>query len=235
MTNTNTKLTKHRIFGISGCAQSGKSTLAQHIKDNVDNVKIIHFADYLKKVLKDLFGLDDYYLNDDKGKNELTHLKWEDMPGVVDVRQAEQVTKHSNQSVAAKVLKAAKIEVRSGYMTGREVMEYFGTGIVRRMFEDAWVNATIKQMASTSKPTNFIIADVRSSNEIAKLFAAGGFVVRLTRDEQQRDTKIERQLDKDQYNWRNFDEVIDNTDLSVDEKNQKGLIVYLQLFPTLKS
>ena len=239
---------KHKIFGISGRAQSGKSTLAEYIKTELDLpdfypewdeegmcLRIVHFADALKTFLRNTMGLSDYQLNNDEGKTELTHLKWEDMPGVVSEKMACNITKHSNPKVAAQVLAESKIKVAEGCMTGREVMEYFGTDVIRRMYEDAWVRATLQEIAMTHDPTVFIIADVRSKNEIAKIFGAGGFVIRLTRDPEHRDTQIERQLDQSEYNWENFDVIIDNKDMTLEEKNQKGLEAFYELFPSMKT
>ena len=61
-----------------------------------------------------------------------------------------------------------------------------------------------------------IITDVRFPEEIAAIRAAGGKVVRLTRNKFNSDATAEIALD----NFTDFDEVIDNADMTIEQQNK---------------
>jgi hypothetical protein len=230
-----------KIIGISGRKQSGKNTIANYINGDIlksksmvndfsisdegellintqditgtsgfgifdvtrkDNtfieyaerelwpyIKIYHFADYLKDMCVNLFGLDpkNIYGTDDK-KNEFTPFLWEEMPTE---------TK------------------KTGYMTHREFLEYFGTKIVRRVRSDAWVYATINKILNEDSQLA-IVPDVRFPNEVKAIKNNGGIVVRLTRNLFDSDSESESSLDSSKFDWHNFDVVIDNHNMTLD-------------------
>lgn len=159
-------------------------------------IKVYHFADPLKDLAINLFGLDSklvYGSNDDK--NQKTPFKWSDLPGV-----------NSSEE----------------NLTIREFLEYFGTSIIRKIKSDAWAEYTIRKILSDNSEIA-IIPDVRFPNEVEAIKNAGGKVIRLTRDIFNSDFEAESALDAENYNWSNFDLVIDNSNLDLE-----------QLFETLK-
>lgn len=113
-------------------------------------------------------------------------------------------------------------------MTGRELMEHFGAEF-RRMNPMAWVNGVVSQIKNTKQKTIFIIPDVRAPNEVQALKELGGHTVRLTRDPLKRDSIIETALDVKNYDYSNFDYIIDNSNISEDEKNQIGIQQFYKL------
>src|ERR1700676_2560672 len=58
------------IYGITGKKQAGKDTLAKALKLENPKFVVLHFADHLKALCADIFGLGDYQLNDSIGKEE---------------------------------------------------------------------------------------------------------------------------------------------------------------------
>lgn len=171
------------------------------------------FADLLKQgVCVDLLGLShEQCYGTDEQKNTFTELRWEDMPGVVGVWMED---KDGNSMDDYKVVYS-----KSGKMTAREVMQYVGTNIFRRMRGNVWAEGTIKKIKKDGG--NFaIITDCRFPNEVEAVQAAGGKVVRFTRSpftEDQHDS--ETALDKDKYDWDNFDAVIDNENADISATN----------------
>jgi hypothetical protein len=151
-------------------------------------IKIYHFADYLKEMCVNLFNLNptNIYGSDDQ-KNEITQIKWEDVP--------------CNPN-------------KSGYMTYREFMEHFGTKIIRRIYNDAWVDSTISKILLEGSQIS-IVPDVRFPNEVQKIKDSGGIVIRLTRDIFGSDTESESALDPNKFDWKNFDYVVDNKDTTI--------------------
>lgn len=104
--------------------------------------------------------------------------------------------------------------------TAREIMQYVGTDIFRSIKKDVWVSATIQKIIS-KKTKISIISDCRFPNEVDSIKKLDGQVLRLERNQLQSDHISETILDRENYDWGNFDYVIDNTKTSLQE--------YLQL------
>lgn len=154
-------------------------------------IKVYHFADPLKEMAINLFGLTHQQVyGTDEDKNGLTHLLWENMP-------------------------ECPID-KSGYMTGRDFLQHFGTNIVRRIYNNAWVNATTNKIIIEDSELS-IIPDVRFPNEVKAIKDNGGVVIRLTRDLHHSSHDSEKALDKEYFDWNNFDLVLDNEDLKIEQ------------------
>jgi hypothetical protein len=190
--------------------------MIERVLKAVDPVlKVYSFADPLKKsVCMDILGLShESCYGTDEQKNTLTHLQWENMPGVVCIEDHEWTTifdsNHNDRTIdyACSVLNVTYH--KPGFMTGREVMEFVGTSVFRRIYSDVWVNATINQIKRDNTKLA-IICDCRFPNEVDAIKQASGKVVRLTRDPFNSSFSSESALDVDKYDWANFDFVIDN-------------------------
>lgn len=172
------------------------------------HIKIYSWATELKNMAMK-FGLtyEQVYGNNDQ-KNSLTKLKWENMPGII-----------TNKLIWAKqqkhLLKVGLQYHDAGYMTAREFLQYFGSDICRRIYGKIWIDAlmnTIKKEESKLA----IITDVRFKNEIMTIQKNNGKVIKLTRSPFIDNHKSE--LDIDTYD--NFDYVIDNVNMSIEEQNK---------------
>jgi len=154
------------------------------------NIRLYSFADPLKKdICMNILGLThEQCYGSDNDKNTLTNLSWKDMPG------------YDGE--------------KTDYMTAREVMEYVGTGIFRKMKKDVWVSAVIKKIEIDS-PKLAIITDCRFPDEIDSIKKNNGKVIRLTRDKYSSKHESETVLDETNYDWSNFDAVVKNDDLSI--------------------
>jgi len=122
--------------------------------ENFGPCKIYAFADVLKEFAVDVLGLEPnqvYGTNEEK--NSPTHLLWENMP----------------------------TGNNKGPMTGREVLQYFGSDICRKMYENIWFDACIRRIKK-DKPELALISDVRFPNEIKGVQDEGGIVFGLPRD-----------------------------------------------------
>lgn len=154
-------------------------------------IKVYHFADPLKEMASNLFNIDVkliYGSNEDK--NTKTPFVWSDVP---------MGDPNNNQN-----------------MSIREFLEYFGTKIVRKIKNDAWAEFTIKRI--TKENSNIaIIPDVRFPNEVLAIQAAGGKVIRLTRDKFNSEAEAESALDRSVFDWSQFDAVIENNNISIQE------------------
>jgi hypothetical protein len=210
-----------KIIGFGHFKQSGKSTSCEFLRQEIlgmkelcqlpdfavgepllnspmqefckyNEAKIYSFADKLKEFCVDVLGLtkEQCYGSDDD-KNSLTHMKWEDMPT------------WTNQSYDY------------GLMKAREVLQYFGTSICRKMYPNVWIDATIRQIQKDNWDFA-LIADCRFRNEAEAIQKVGGKVIGFTRRPFPEDNHSS-EVDLIGYP---FDALIDNRDMSVDKKNE---------------
>ena len=164
--------------------------------------KMYSFADYLKEFCMDVYGLTyEQCYGTDEQKNTLTELKWEDMPT------------HPTEIDYDK----KEINNKKGLMTAREVLQYFGTDIVRKMFSHAWVRATINKIKK-EKPKLAIITDGRFPNEIEGINVYGGKTLRLTRNINKDNDQHKSEIALDDFPVSKYTAVIDNNDMSIDEQ-----------------
>jgi len=162
-------------------------------------VVLFSFADYLKRICIDVLGLDyEQCYGSDKMKDSLTKYTWE---------------KFSDKIRAEK----------TGYMSGRDIMQVMGTQMFREMFDDnVWVDATFN-LIKQSKCNVAIIPDVRFPSEVNAIIDNGGYIIRLTRNLYNDNHVSEMALDM--FNWNEHVEsgqvcVIDNNNISMVEKNK---------------
>ena len=104
-------------------------------------------------------------------------------------------------------------------MSAREVMQYVGTNIFRKMQHNVWADATIRRIQDEKLPLS-LIADCRFPNEVEAIKNAGGLVVKLNRNLYDSTHESETALDEDKYDQSNFDLVIDNQDMEIVDKNK---------------
>ena len=104
-------------------------------------------------------------------------------------------------------------------LTAREVMQFVGTDIFRKMQNNVWAGATIKKIQS-EQPKLAIIADCRFPNEVEAIRDIGGTVIKLTRNPFNSDHASEIALDTKNYDPRNFDLIITNHLLSIPHQNE---------------
>lgn len=67
------------------------------------------------------------------------------------------------------------------YLTPREALQTLGTEFGRRCWPDTWISLALKRARRMAQETHVVIPDVRFSNELDAIQAAGGKVVRLRR------------------------------------------------------
>lgn len=189
---------KRKIIIVTGKAQSGKDTTIDFLGPLLDRARIFSFANPLKKFLEEAFGINPRNLwgtNDQK--NEFIHIRWEDVP--------------ENKG-------------RSGQMTCREFMQYFGTDICRRMYPDCWASATLKNIVNSDAKYAFI-SDGRFPNEIDHFYNLDRnefdvIVIRLNRNILNQTHISETALDDyDFAKWANFI-LIENQNMTLEEKNK---------------
>jgi len=175
-------------------------------------IKRYSFASTLKEIAVGLFGLkeENIYGNNIQ-KNQKTHFNWGDMPGVI-TSAALAKKKDIKKLIDDGVL----IYHKAGRMTHREFLQFFGTDICRKVYEDIWRAKLIEDIVRES-PLLAVIDDCRFPDEIEAIQDAGGKVIYLTRSNFTDSHASESALD----DFSGFDALIDNADLSIHETNIK--------------
>lgn len=103
-------------------------------------------------------------------------------------------------------------------LSAREVMQLVGTDMFRKLKNNVWVDATINQIKNESLPLA-LIADCRFPNEVDAVKKSGGLVIKLNRNPHNSNHSSETALDAENYDQNNFDLIIDNSNLSIEQKN----------------
>ena len=149
-------------------------------------VKLYSFADGLKDLCVEFFDLEPIQVfGTDKDKNTKTKIRWENIP----------------------TWQNSSLNLDRGFMTARELLQYFGTNIMRKMHENVWVNHTVKKIKSEQTELA-IIADVRFPNEVDAILQAGGEVIKLQRAPLKDNHESETALDEGNFDQSKFSHII---------------------------
>jgi len=191
-------------------------------------MKLYSFADPLKEFCVNVFGLKPEQMwGTQEQKQSLTELRWEDMPNVItqsEIRQYEIFETSNGRSITDEIDEymewLGQIVHEAGYMTAREVLQYFGTNMCRKMKPDCWVHATINKIQH-EQSLMAVITDVRFPDEVRGIQQVGGKVIRFLRNPENQQHESETALD----GYDSFDEIIDNSEMNVVEQNQAVLEV----------
>jgi hypothetical protein len=175
-------------------------------------VKMYNFADALKELCITMFDISHEQAYGSY-KNSLTKLKWENMPGVASSTQIEDL------SLSTEDLEKLGIQShKPGFMTAREVLQFVGTDIFRRMYEPVWVNLLMNKIKEDS-PLVAVIADCRFDNEARAVKEEGGILVYLTR----RPSEDSHSSEDGFSTFTDFNKTIDNKKLNIAASNQELL------------
>ncbi len=191
---------KPLFVAISGKKGSGKDELARLIHLRLDSKfssEITHFADPLKEMCIQLFGLDrNLVYGSNADKERLTTVEWDGFPLRVSCKySSETILEPINTNgvtwgddlVELNENGLLRKVPRSGPMTHRELLQVMGTDIFReRVYGNIWAEYPFKQ---DWKDANVVfIADCRFPNEVAETLNHGGVVIRVERDTGHADT-----------------------------------------------
>jgi hypothetical protein len=192
-------------------------------------VKSYSFADELKRVAQDVFGLtyeQCHGTNDEK--NSLTTIPWGNMFFALTNKKKNEV----KQDIAT--------GKRNELMTGREVLQVFGTEICRKIHGNCWVEACYRRI-DMEQPNLAIITDARFVNEVETSLEYGASVVRLTRapfkseDEHESETALDG-WDADPELRAKYSLWCDNAEMTIQQQNDfmQAELVKLGILPENK-
>jgi hypothetical protein len=220
---------------LSGAKSAGKDTVAFYItgciwnkyyqKESDVEANVWSFASPLKDFLINVMGLSEKQCyGSDAEKNSPTKYLWDNLTMSIRLDNSKEtveipVTEDSGYDRLYEI----KDLPRTGPMTAREVMQIFGTDIMRNMFSNnIWTDATLTDIDNYEIPKYVaIITDVRFVSEVeAILSRENGFVVRLLRKPYNDNHKSEVELNN--YDFSKYGDkvlVLDNEKMGINATN----------------
>lgn len=181
---------------------------AQHIWPHI---KVFSFADTLKESVSMIFDIPMELLRGgNEEKNTETHLEWNSLHKLL---KPNKVKKYKD---------AGKVDRK---MTVREVLQEFGTVVCRAMDDACWVRSVFNEISQV--PTNLVVIDdCRFKNELeaSKEHDSAFENVLLVKFTRQIDNDNHgSEVDLDSVPDEEYDLVLDNSDMTVREKNEAVL------------
>jgi hypothetical protein len=175
---------KLNLIALMGQTGAGKDTAGQMLLE-MGNGSAMAFASRLKEIIAEMFGVDEYHLYDQKGKEE--PLEGFPMLACPTCSSFEvDLIKNDGRDYAACKLCGAAGERRvfATFWTGRKIAQFIGTEAFRRVRADVWTKYRLDRAraALAEKKIDFVvITDCRFPNEATAVLEAGGVVWRIKR------------------------------------------------------
>ena len=177
------------IIGIAGRKRVGKNFVAEVIAGLLkrdQDVKLVAFADPIKKYCNEVLGIEKKYLWGDGDKNTKTKYLWADTFGDNDVGCPE------------------------GAMTVRQIMQVVGTELGRNIWgKDIWINAMALQIKDGGADS-YVITDVRMINEAQAVHKWGGTMIRVDGAPRGGDGSVDHHETETKIDSLEVDAIIDN-------------------------
>ena len=211
-----------KIIAFSGKKQSGKDGLGRFLAKNArylfgpdKDVGILGFGYPMKEMAHQFFGVPKKLLfGTDADKETLTDFNWEGLPHYNNI---DFMNFHFSRGDG---------HLPHGKMTVRQLLQEIGESMFLKMYPNIWIDYTEQQLIKTKSDIVCFI-DPRKPEQIKALKDWGATVIRLMRNNDSKDDHIsETALDKDKFDWSHFDYVLDNRNMTVEQRNQ-SLAYYL--------
>lgn len=241
--NTGRDMCKGIIIAISGRKLAGKNTIAKFIdkycqeKFNCLPALECSFADALKEFCIDVLGLKyEQCYGTNEEKNTPTEYSWENVEPYLRWKFGSRQFLLYDKAIYDESIQNAEsyyaavsdyyadlqpVDLKFGYMSGRDVMQIFGTDLIRETFGNVWASATIRKIKKHNKFLS-LITDNRFPNEVEKVLAEPqGHIIRLTRSPYGTSDLHPSESSLDGFNW-NRDRcfVVDNANLTINDQNE---------------
>lgn len=151
------------IYAITGKKGHGKDTFAKLVQSMHPSFTIIHFADRLKVISQEIFGL---------SADQVQNPSFKEVPFPEPIEM--DLYLEGMRSKTGLDLQPAGMVAHSP----REIMQYLGTEYVRKVQRDYWIRCAIDGIGDGRR---VLIPDTRFLNEARAVREIRGYVIRITR------------------------------------------------------
>ena len=187
-------MSSYKIIALMGKAKSGKDTFGEMLLHANPNGVRVAFADKLKEICGEMFGLTHEDMNTEPGKARNTELRCLTCPLCKSVDCHEVKLEREIKAECRHCNAVGELASFKGFWTPRMILQYIGTEGFRRVDSGVWVRYALdkakshlhgneKGATSKHKPQYVFITDCRFRSEMAGVVAAGGQVWRIRRSE----------------------------------------------------
>lgn len=206
------------------------------------------FADDLKEFCINVLGLEKYQCyGSEEEKNSPTKYKWDDVSSTflrwkfgsdsslklptLQKMSFEDLRTYYYSFKAINSSACLADDHKIGHMSGREIMQLFGTDLIRETFGNVWAESTIRRIKRNDKILN-VITDNRFPNEVEVVLSQpNSYIIRLTRSPFGKKDSHPSECALDDFNWdRPKCYVFDNSNMSQEEQSLKILPVLDTIF-----
>lgn len=236
------------VIVFSGRKSAGKTTVAESLKKWLDETSkesaqccgLFSFADALKSFCVDVLNLSfDSIYGSEEQKNAPTQYLWDNIDKYFRWKFSDRTfidsygNKYSAKNINPEKLKEhyenEKVKgykpenLKQGNMSGREVMQLFGTDLIRYNFGNVWAKATINLIEKRKIPVN-LITDNRFPNEVDSILNLPfGYIVRLTRSPFQTQDAHDSESMLDHFEWESKEKcyILENSNISIEEQTDQ--------------
>jgi hypothetical protein len=165
-------------------------------------IKIYNFADPLKSALNLIFSIPfEKLYGTNADKEEPTDVSWKDMAKFLPPRSVSELKRTTRYE---------------RNLTIRELLQYFGTNICRRLDDYCWVKSCMNQVVQ-EQPQLAVIADGRFITEFRTAHKYDAKIIYFDRTiEDNADHESETQM----HSYNKYDAKISNQHMTIKEKNQ---------------
>jgi len=166
-------------------------------------VRKFSFADKLKLSVNHIFGISlELMYGTDEEKNTKTKVKFKDFFGIIDIGTINTVKKNTSPE---------------DFITIRQVLQFFGTNVCRRIYDRCWIDGLINDIKSYNSKLS-LVDDCRFKNEVYALKDVGAKLIKLDRSTSADSHSSEKDLDDIDESV--FDLVVPNSKMTLLEKNE---------------
>lgn len=173
-------MAKPKLLGIAGAPGSGKDTVGDFLVEGHEFAHI-KFAQPLRDVCSESFGIPPHYLEDPRFKDMSFNGEFK-----IDAEDFKRFTdtlgyKFTGSGEYASIEKAM---VGKEIKTPRELLQFIGTDVVRDLIDpNFWTHlAELKIKSWFDRGESVVVTDVRFENEVSVIKSLGGKIVKLERD-----------------------------------------------------
>lgn len=218
-----------RLIAFTGKKQSGKDTTAKFLANNLTALfgthtsEFYYFGSPMKGFAENYLGIPSELLwGTDQQKNTLTNIKWRQLPHFERLFNRILIKDYDWASASA-----WRDAYADRFMTVRELLQQIGEEMFLGMYPAIWTRqfeAEVTRGVRRGVELG-LCPDARKPEQIDTIHRLGGRAIRLLRDPYEGSDRhvSETALDPGVYDQTNFDAVVDNRRLTVEQTNRQVL------------